>query len=59
MTRKNPEIRKAIKEASLLYWQVAERYGLSDGNFSRLLRQELPPESQQAILQIIQELKKS
>ena len=34
----NQEIRAAIKAAGVKYWQVAEKLGLYDGNFSRKLR---------------------
>lgn len=53
----NKEIRQAIKEAGLTYWQVAEVYGINDGNFSRLLRKELDPEKKQAVLTAISEAK--
>lgn len=37
----NIEVRTAIKEAGLKYWEVAEKLGMNDGNFSRKLRKEL------------------
>jgi len=52
----NGDIRDAIKARSLCYWQVAEAYGLTDGNFSRLLRKELNPEKKARIFAIIKEL---
>ena len=45
----NHDIRKAIDHAGLRYWQVAEALGLSDGNFSRKLRKELPQDTKQRI----------
>lgn len=53
----NQRIREAAKAAGVKLWQVAEAYGLSDGNFSRKLRRELPADEQARILQIIDDLK--
>lgn len=57
MKRANEDIRKAIEEANLKYWQIAKDYGLSDGNFTRLLRFELSPEKKEKIFKIIENLK--
>lgn len=54
----NQRIREAATAAGVKLWQIAEAYGLSDGNFSRKLRRELPEEEQKRILKIIEELKK-
>lgn len=54
---KNQRIREAAAAAGVKLWQIAEAYGLSDGNFSRKLRRELPEEEQERILQIVDELK--
>ena len=54
----NQDIREMIESTGLFYWQVAYRYGLSDGNFSRLLRRELPRHKKERILGIISELAK-
>lgn len=58
MVVKNKEIRLAIENAGLRQWQVAEAYGVHEGNFSRLLRKELKEDNKLKILAIIQELKK-
>ena len=58
MKLSNKIIRKAISESGLKYWHVANQYGISDGNFSRLLRKELSNEKKERILKIINELKK-
>lgn len=50
---KNLEIKQLAKEKGIKLWQVAEIYGISDGNFSRLLRKELPKEKEEKILSII------
>lgn len=52
----NQDIRTAAKEAGIFLWQVAARYGINDGNFSRKLRKELPAEEKQKILGIIESL---
>lgn len=52
----NMEIRNAAKRAGIRLWQVAERIGVNDGNFSRKLRQELPPQEREKILVIINEM---
>ncbi len=54
----NEKIRNAIKASGVRYWQVAEAYGLNDGNFSRKLRHELPEDEQQKIIRIIERLAK-
>lgn len=52
----NKEIRDAAKEAGICLWQVAEKLGVSDGNFSRKLRRELPAVDREKVLSIIREL---
>ena len=53
----NLNIRQKIKEAGLKQWEVAEAYGISEGNFSRLMRRELSPERRQRVLDAIERLK--
>lgn len=57
MKKAKKEIRKAIENANLKYYLVAKAYGLSDGNFARLLRFELSKEKKTKILEIIKNLK--
>lgn len=52
----NKDIRAAAKEAGVFLWQIAAKYGINDGNFSRKLRQELPPEEKEKVLGIIEAL---
>lgn len=54
----NRDVRSAIKDAGLKHWQVAEKYGLNDGNFSRLLRKELPEEVKAEVYKAIQAARK-
>lgn len=52
----NVKIRDAAKQAGVYLWEIAERFGCNDGNFSRKLRRELPEDEQRRILGIIAEL---
>ena len=52
----NKEIRDAAKDAGICLWQIAEELGISDGNFSRKLRRELPAEDRKIVMDIICEL---
>lgn len=54
----NNEIREEIKAANLRFWQVAEKFGLNDGNFSRRLRHELSDADKTKIREIIADLRK-
>jgi hypothetical protein len=56
--KNNNLIRAAAKSAGVKLWQIADAIGLSDGNFSRKLRHELPADEQERILGIIEELSK-
>ena len=40
--KNNLSFRAYLKENEVKYWEVAERIGINDGNFSRMLRHELP-----------------
>lgn len=53
----NLDIRKAIEINDFKYWQVANKLGMTDGNFSRLLRVELDKSNKNKILKAIKELK--
>ncbi|SEV81568.1 hypothetical protein [[Clostridium] fimetarium] len=52
----NQEIRRMAKEKGVKLWCIAEKLNLSDGNFSRLLRHNLPDEKAKKIIKIIEEL---
>ena len=56
---KNTRIRQAAKDSGVMLWQIAERLGMNDGNFSRKLRRELPEVDQKKILFIIEEIKEA
>ena len=52
----NEAIRNAAKEKGVKLWEIAQKYGISDGNFSRKLRKELSSQETERILQIITDL---
>ena len=54
----NKEIRGAAKQAGVCLWQIAERLGVNDGNFSRKLRRELSDCDRARVMEIIAELAK-
>lgn len=51
------EIKEMIKSSGLNLWQVAEVFGMNDGNFSRRLRNPFNDEEVQKIKDIIAELR--
>ncbi len=53
----NLDIRKTIETNNFKYWQVANKLGMTDGNFSRMLRIELTKENKDRVLNAINELK--
>ena len=55
--RLNDDIRQAAQSAGVRLWQIAEKLGLSDGNFSRRLRRELSGEEKAKIMGLIEQLK--
>ena len=50
MTITNNDIRTKAEKAGVRLWQIAEKIGINDGNFSRKLRHELPQEEKEKIL---------
>jgi len=59
MTQRNLEIRKRAKHDEIKLWQIGELMGMSDANFSRLLRNELDQSTKKRILSIIHQLKEA
>lgn len=54
----NHDIKETAKKAGIKLWQIADKLGINDGNFSRKLRKELNPEEKQKIFDIIAELQR-
>lgn len=50
------EVKNLIIKSGLKCWQVAERWGLNDGNFSRRLRKPFNEEETKRIKGIITDL---
>ena len=57
MGKRNAEIRQVAKESGVMLWQIAERYGLNDSNFSRKLRRELSESEKAKVIEIIKTIK--
>jgi len=51
------EVKRLIISSGVYCWQVAELWGLSDGNFSRRLRKPFNDEEVERIKSIIAEIK--
>ena len=56
MNIKNQDIRQAAAVAGIRLWQIADKLGISDCNFSRRLRRELDAEEKNKVLSVIEEL---
>lgn len=54
---KNKEIRLAITEADLKYWQVAQEAGVCADTLSRWLRAEMPEERRERVKAAIERLR--
>lgn len=50
------EVKECIKNAGLKCWEVADKWGLSDGNFSRKLRKPFSEADIEKLRNIIAEL---
>lgn len=53
----NAEIKLKAAGAGVRLWEIAEKLGINDGNFSRKLRHELPDDMKQRVLSIIDEIR--
>lgn len=58
MNKNNENIKRKIKEEGIRQWQVADCYGLSEGNFSRLLRKCVSKEVELKVLESIEQAKR-
>lgn len=57
MKKANLDVRERAASNGVMLWEIAERYGCNDGNFSRKLRRELSDEDKLKIFGIIEEIK--
>jgi len=53
----NTDIKNEVKQSGVYLWQIADRLGINDGNFSRKLRKELSEAEKERIRSIIKDLK--
>ena len=58
MKKNNQDIREKILKSHLKYWKIAEQLNINDGNFSRMLRKELPKEAKEKINNIIETIRR-
>lgn len=56
MKRANDDIREYCKEKGVKLWEVAEKVGISDGNFSRKMRKPFSGEYRDKIMRIIRNI---
>lgn len=52
----NEKIKRAAKVSGVKLWEIAARFGVSDGQFSRWLRSELPEERREQALRFVDEI---
>ena len=52
----NIDIREEASRAGVKLWQIADALGITDGNFSRKLRKELPDGAKEEIRVIIKRI---
>jgi predicted XRE-type DNA-binding protein len=53
----NEDLKNVIKESRIRQWEIAQKLGMADSNFSKLLRTELSNEKKTEILKVIEDLK--
>ena len=56
--RANLDIREAAQNNAVMLWEIADKLGITDSNFSRKLRHELPQAEKDRIFSIIEEIAK-
>ncbi|WP_302602015.1 hypothetical protein [uncultured Ruminococcus sp.] len=56
--KSNADIRAAALHKAVMLWEIADKLGITDSNFSRKLRHELPQAEKERIFSIIEEIAK-
>lgn len=51
------EVKQLAKENGVFLWQIAEKMGINDGNFSRKLRKPLNDSDTAKVLDAVEQLK--
>ena len=54
----NIEVRNAITDSGLKYWQVADALNIADSTFTKWLRKELDPAKKAVVMDAIDRLRK-
>lgn len=54
----NSDLKRKIKSKGIMLWQIAEKLGIHDSNFSRMLRYKLNDEQRKAIVKAISEFER-
>ena len=54
--KENIKIRNSAKRHGFAHWEIAERLGVSEQTFCRMMRRELPAEKQGDILRVIDQM---
>ena len=52
----NEDVKKMAKAKGVKLWKIAEELGITDSNFSRMLRYELAREEKEKVKTIIEKL---
>lgn len=52
----NKDIRRTLKRENIYQWQVAEKLGMQDSNFSKLLRTEMTENKKRDVLLAIKQI---
>lgn len=52
----NADIRQAAQKAGIYLWRIADELGIADKTFTLWMRHELPDDTKERILSIIQKL---
>lgn len=52
----NTELKLYAMQKDVRLWQVAERFGINDGNFSRKLRKEFTPDAAEKFRRYVDEI---
>lgn len=56
MIKANQEIRDKLEVSRVYQWQLAQRLGVSDTHFCKMMRREFTPERKEEVLKAIDEL---
>lgn len=54
----NPEITQKAAKCGLFYYEIAEKIGIADTTFSRMMRRKLDQDTTEKVLHAIEELAK-